>query len=124
MENKKFDLNSLIGFILIGAIFIWMLYLQKPTEEEIAAEEAKIEAAKLAEENIEKNTNQEIKLADATSLKEVSPTDSLGLLKLQNQLGSFSHSRTLPSANGGETVVENACPADCSRKPGEEETVK
>ena len=44
MEEKKFDLNSIIGFVLIGAIFIWMLYLQQPTQEEIAAQEAEIAA--------------------------------------------------------------------------------
>lgn len=45
MEQKKFDFNSLIGFLLIGGILIWMLYLNKPTEEEIQAEKAKTEAA-------------------------------------------------------------------------------
>ncbi len=107
MENKKFDLNSLIGFLLIGAIFIWMLYLQKPTDEEIAAEEAKIEAQKVAAENAKKQAEEEIKLADAAVLEVPSATDSLGLLKLQNALGSFAYSETLPSATNATTVVEN-----------------
>jgi len=38
MEEKKFDFNSLVGFLLIGGILIWMLYLNKPTEEELQAE--------------------------------------------------------------------------------------
>jgi YidC/Oxa1 family membrane protein insertase len=107
MENKKFDLNSLIGFLLIGAIFIWMLYLQKPTDEEIATEEAKIEAEELAAKDAAKNAAQEIKLADATTLSAPSVTDSLGFLKLQNQLGSFAYSETLASATNATTVIEN-----------------
>lgn len=43
MEEKKFDLNSLIGFILIGGILVYMLYLQQPTPEEIEAEKQKTE---------------------------------------------------------------------------------
>ena len=45
MEEKKFDINSIIGFVLIGGILLWMLYLNQPTEEEIQAEKAKIEVA-------------------------------------------------------------------------------
>ena len=53
MEEKKFDLNSIIGFVLIGAIFIWMLYLQQPTEEEIAAQ------VNLAKEGLSGVTNED-----------------------------------------------------------------
>lgn len=107
MENKKFDLNSLIGFLLIGAIFIWMLYLQKPTEEEIAAEEARIEAEKQAAENATKNDKEAITLTDAAALSTENATDSLQLIALQNKLGSFAYSGTLPSANATTTVIEN-----------------
>ena len=44
MEEKKFDINSLVGFLLIGGILIWMLYINKPTEEELE-EKARTEAA-------------------------------------------------------------------------------
>ena len=36
MEEKKIDIQSIIGFILIGGILIWMLYtnsLEQPKEE-------------------------------------------------------------------------------------------
>ena len=36
MEEKKFDLNSLIGFVLLGAIMLWYFYNNQPTPEEIA----------------------------------------------------------------------------------------
>ena len=45
MEKKKFDINSLIGFLLIGGILFWMLYMNKPSEEELQAEKTKTEAA-------------------------------------------------------------------------------
>ena len=38
MEEKKLDLNSIIGFVLIFGILIWMMYQNQPTEKEIAAE--------------------------------------------------------------------------------------
>ncbi len=64
MENKKFDLNSLIGFLLIGGILVWMLYLNKPSEEEILADEARIEA-KAAQEKaaIKENENLDISIS-------------------------------------------------------------
>jgi YidC/Oxa1 family membrane protein insertase len=105
MEKKKFDINSLIGFLLIGGILIWMLYLNKPTEEELQAEKAKTEAA--AQEKAA--DNQDITLAKATSdtLDAVKPGDSLALEELKNKLGSFAYSGTLPSATDGTTVLEN-----------------
>lgn len=43
MEEKKFDLNSIIGFVLIFGILIWIMYQNQPSEKEIAAEKAKKE---------------------------------------------------------------------------------
>jgi YidC/Oxa1 family membrane protein insertase len=108
MENKKFDLNSIIGFVLIGAIFIWMLYLQQPTEEEIAAEEAKIEAEAKAAKEATNIKEGDINLTEATTgMTAVSATDSLGLLNLQSRLGSFAYSGTLASATDASSVIEN-----------------
>jgi YidC/Oxa1 family membrane protein insertase len=41
MEEKKLDLNSIIGFVLIFGILIWIMYKNKPDEKAIAAEKAK-----------------------------------------------------------------------------------
>ena len=38
-EEKKLDLNSIIGFVLIGVILIWVLYNNRPTPEEIKQRE-------------------------------------------------------------------------------------
>ena len=43
MEEKKFDFNSLIGFVLLGAIMIWWMYTNQPTPEEIEADKIKQE---------------------------------------------------------------------------------
>ena len=44
MEEKKIDSNTIIGFLLIGAILLFMLWQQQPTPEELAVqEEDKIE---------------------------------------------------------------------------------
>lgn len=108
MEKNKFDLNSLIGFLLIGGILVWMLYMNKPTEEELQAEKAKTEAAAIENANAEKG-KQEITLAQATpdSMNATNPSDSLALEQLKNKLGSFAYSGTLPSATDGITVLEN-----------------
>ncbi|SRX55438.1 membrane protein insertase YidC [Aequorivita sp. CIP111184] len=108
MEKKKFDFNSLIGFLLIGGILIWMLYLNKPTEEELQAEKAKTEAAAKEKAEAEKS-KQDITLSEATTeiSDAVMPGDSLALEQLKNKLGSFAYSGTLPSATEGTTVLEN-----------------
>ncbi len=35
MEEKKIDSNTIIGFILIGLILVWVIYKNQPTPEEI-----------------------------------------------------------------------------------------
>ena len=42
MEEKKLDVKSIIGFVLIFGILVYMMYQNAPTPEEI---EALIEAA-------------------------------------------------------------------------------
>jgi len=107
MENKKFDLNSLIGFVLIGGILIWMLYLNKPTEEEIQAEKAQTEAAAKEAVAAEKVAKDVPIQEAAEEMAVVNAQDSLGLLNLQNKLGAFAYSGTLASATNATTVVEN-----------------
>lgn len=103
MEEKKFDINSLIGFVLLGAIILWWMYSNQPTPEE------KLEAEKNKIENVEQTTVPST-LTDTTKSSEIitQATDSLSLVKAQGELGVFSYSATLPSAKeDGETVLEN-----------------
>ncbi len=103
MEEKKLDLNSIIGFILIFGILIWIMYQNQPDPKVIAAEKAKKELAakaakvqELAQKSIEKAA-----VAVATS------GDSTQLVQLQKTLGNFAYSATLSSANENFTTLEN-----------------
>ena len=111
MEEKKFDLNTIIGFLLIGGILLFMLWQNQPTPEEL-------EAQKLAKEKYEqlendKKTSEVINQKDIT-LENASNhiginklSDSIGISKLQNILGSFAYSGGLPSAKDATTIIEN-----------------
>ncbi len=99
MEEKQFDAKSIIGYVLLIAIAIWFFYVNKPTEEELAAEKAK-------QEQVEATKN----VAQVAPVIEAAPkaaVDSLGKVAAYKQLGSFGYSQTLASANGGETILEN-----------------
>lgn len=99
MEEKKFDPNSLIGFVLIFGILLWIMYQNKPSEAEIAAENAKKELVvkgPKAQENLTKVTPTA-----------VTDGDTVQLAQLQKTLGSFAYSATLASAKEEFTTIEN-----------------
>ncbi len=50
MEEKKLDLNSIIGFVLIFGILIYMFYINQPTPEELAAQKAEAALQQEADE--------------------------------------------------------------------------
>ncbi|TXE15993.1 membrane protein insertase YidC [Psychroserpens burtonensis] len=104
MEEKKFDTKSIIGFVLIFAILIFMMWERQPTPEELAEQEKQeqIEADKKAEIKQVKETKV-VTGADFTAPK---PGDSLKLADLKNKLGSFAYSSTLPSATDTHTTVQ------------------
>jgi YidC/Oxa1 family membrane protein insertase len=107
MEEKKFDLNSTIGFILIFGILLFMLWQNQPTPEELAAEKAKqeqVEAKEKANEAKKKKDTFETTVSDYSN---TSAADSLKLLSLKNKLGAFAYASTLPSATDNVTTVEN-----------------
>jgi YidC/Oxa1 family membrane protein insertase len=111
MEEKKFDINTVVGFLLIGGILLYMLWQNAPTPEELEAQQAEKEKIEQLE-NDNKTTDlvsqKDISLENAiTELAFVNSKDSLGLSKLQNRLGSFAYSGTLPSATEATTVIEN-----------------
>ena len=105
MEEKKFDLNSIIGFALIFAILLFMLWQNKPTEEEVAAEKANQELIKAEKEK--NNVKEDTFITEAEDFTANSTADSTQLVALQNKLGAFAYSATLPSATATETTVEN-----------------
>lgn len=102
MEEKKIDINSIIGFILIFGILVWIMYQNQPDPKVVAAEKAQKElvlkaqkAKELANKAVEKAT-----VAVATG-------DSTQLVALQKTLGNFAYSATLPSAKNYFTTIEN-----------------
>ncbi|MEM5564636.1 membrane protein insertase YidC [Psychroserpens sp. AS72] len=104
MEEKKFDVKSIIGFVLIFGILIFMMWKNQPTPEELAEQEKQeqIEAAKKAETKQVKDT----KVVTAEDFTAPKPGDSLKLEALKNKLGSFAFSSTLPSATDTFTTVQ------------------
>ena len=98
MEEKKLDLNSIIGFVLISGILIWMLYSNSPTPEELA-EKAKKEQLDKQKETVKATTNSK-----ATP---VVSNDSIKNEQDKAKLGSFAYSSSLPSAKEDFTTIEN-----------------
>ncbi|MCH4823613.1 membrane protein insertase YidC [Gramella lutea] len=98
MEEKKIDIQSIIGFILIGGILLWMLYNNTP--EETPTEET------TTTEQIQENT-QESQISEDTRSSEPVRNDSTALADAQRRLGAFGYSETLSSAQGGTTTISN-----------------
>jgi len=105
MEEKKLDLNSIIGFVLIFGILIWIMYQQAPTPEELAAQE-QAEQEQLAAEQKAQEAASSVKQTTAADYTNNQALDSLQRIALQNKLGAFGYSSTLPSAKDASTTVE------------------
>jgi YidC/Oxa1 family membrane protein insertase len=103
MEQKKLDINSIVGFVLIFGILIWIMYQNQPDPKVIAAEKAHKElVAKAAKaKELEQKSIEKAAVAVATT------GDSTQLAQLQKTLGNFAYSATLPSAKGDFTTIEN-----------------
>jgi YidC/Oxa1 family membrane protein insertase len=99
MEEKKLDLNSIIGFVLISGILLWMLYANTPTPEEIKATAKK--------EQVEKQAKQAKQVKTVSAITEAVPSDTTQTAAAQAQLGSFGYSATLPSATDAVTEIKN-----------------
>jgi len=94
MEKKKFDINSFIGMLLLGAILLWWMSSNQPEiEEGKTPTEQVVDSKNTTTNTIPQNTITTIK------------NDSLKQINLQNQLGAFAQS----AINGkeGTTTVEN-----------------
>jgi len=101
MEEKKFDLNSIIGFTLIFGLLMWIMYQNQPTQEELAAEKAKKEQVN------QKAKTAVVQTPQVEAATTVVATDSTQLANLKNVLGNFAYSATLPSAKNDFTTIEN-----------------
>ncbi|CAM1363063.1 membrane protein insertase YidC [Tenacibaculum xiamenense] len=93
MEQKKFDLNSFIGMLLLGGILLWWMNTQKPEETPETSTETQTE-------QVTNPTSITSKVADATF-----ENDSLKQVAFQNKLGAFAYSGL--TGKEGSTVIEN-----------------
>ena len=84
MEEKKFDVKSIIGFVLIFILLLWVMNNNRPTQEELVKRKAEQEQAAAAK-NPQNNT--------AT----VATAD----------LGAFAYGNAQATAKDGVTVIEN-----------------
>lgn len=101
-ENKKFDVNSMIGFILIGAILFWMVYMNQeetsltsPTPTESGTNMPTVTAAK------------EVNLIEKISTIEKTAKDSLMQLLATQKLGAFAASEIASLKGEKLTNLEN-----------------
>ena len=85
MEEKKFDLKSIIGFVLIFILLLWVMNNNRPTQEELAKRKAEQEQAAAAK-NPQKNNTATPATAD---------------------LGAFAYGNAQATAKDGVTVIEN-----------------
>ncbi|NHF58058.1 membrane protein insertase YidC [Flavobacteriaceae bacterium TP-CH-4] len=97
MEEKKIDINSIIGFVLIFGILIYTFYQNRPTAEELEAEKAK-------QEQVETKTEaEEVKESPVAAPEKINLQDSTAVADYQSSIGAFGY--TAPSE--GTTVLEN-----------------
>ena len=103
MEEKKLDINSVIGFILIFGILMYMLWQNQPTPEELEAQEKvkqeQIEAERKAEEL------DQIKITKSNDFLVGTGLDSLQEIAVKNKLGAFAYAAL--NTSDKETVVES-----------------
>ncbi|MFD1162453.1 membrane protein insertase YidC [Hwangdonia seohaensis] len=104
MEEKKLDINSIIGFVLIFGIMMFWLWQNQPTPEELEAQE-KAKQEQVEAENKAKETSEQTKVTTAEDYAAPTVSDSLKLINLQNKLGAFAYSAA--QVSDGETVVES-----------------
>ena len=94
MEERKFDINSFIGMILIGAILLWWTSSSLPEVEQIDES---------SQEKIEDSRNTET--LSEPKLNSTIVSDSLKKIDIQNRLGAFATSSIYGTE--GTTILEN-----------------
>lgn len=93
MEEKKLDTNSMIGFMLIGAILLFMMWQNQPNPEQLQAQQ-----------------NQETKRETKGSTAELQPetlSNEILLAEDKAKLGDFAYSLNASSSEQATTTLEN-----------------
>ncbi|SFR49500.1 protein translocase subunit yidC [Robiginitalea myxolifaciens] len=100
MEEKKLDLNSIIGFVLIFLILIGWFWMTKPSPEELAAEKERQEQVQDSLEQLEAQNNP---IPEVQPEQTVVLSDSAANAAYRNRVGAFAFTET----TDGETTLEN-----------------
>ena len=103
MEEKKLDINSIIGFVLIFGILIFMFYQNQPTPEELEAQKAEQEKIEAAAAQEEQKPQQQDGAAPIRPTEALDTNDSIAAVQYKNAVGAFGNT----SITEGETVLEN-----------------
>jgi YidC/Oxa1 family membrane protein insertase len=98
MEEKKIDINSIIGFVLIFGILIWMFYQNRPTPEEVEAQKAQQE--QMAEEEADPEAPA---VEDATEPAQLNLRDSTAVANYKGKIGAFGFTQ----ASDGTMKLQN-----------------
>ncbi|SHJ84220.1 membrane protein insertase YidC [Pseudozobellia thermophila] len=83
MEEKKLDINSVIGFVLIFGILIFMFYQNRPTPEELEAQKAEQEQVQ------EEQGEGEAQMAAVPTAATLNLQDSTAVANYKSKLGAF-----------------------------------
>ncbi|MCF7569331.1 membrane protein insertase YidC [Sabulilitoribacter arenilitoris] len=106
MEEKKLDINSIIGFVLIFGIMMFWLWQNQPTPEELEAQEkAKQEQVEAETKSNEATIQSKVTTAEDYNVPAVS--DSIQQLTLKNKHGDFAYAFSISKESDKETVVES-----------------
>ncbi|WP_350287438.1 membrane protein insertase YidC [uncultured Croceitalea sp.] len=119
MEEKKLDIKSIIGFVLIFGILLGWMYLKQPTPEELEAQKAQQEQAEA------ESKAQEAAEIPTQGTTVATPTlnvqDSSAVANYKSSVGAFGFTQT----KDGNTILENELLfIEISNKGGQIVTVK
>ena len=105
MEEKKLDVKSIIGFVLIFAILLFMMWQNQPTPEELKVQEAEKQAQIEANKKAEAATQSDTKVTTAVDYS--IPKDSAQVAALQSKIGDFAYSAATSNFKGEQVSASN-----------------
>lgn len=97
MEEKKTDLNSIIGFFLIFLLILWMMY---NNAQEQAKEKELAKTEKVQKNKVTKTVTTPVAVEEETK-------DSIAVAQQFQSYGAFAYSASLTNAKEQTTVLEN-----------------
>ena len=98
MEEKKLDINSIIGFLLIFGILIFWFYTNQPTPEEIEAQKAQQEQVEAVQEEEKTSVDTPVLNEKTIDLK-----DSTAVADYKTSIGDFGFTKVSDAV----TTLEN-----------------